>query len=584
MRLTFRGWVAVVALAVLTVLTRGAGGEMVASGEAPLVETQKTSTSQSITSQVFERLPGGRNFRDVLLLVPGMVDGKPVDAVSVDLEPKVTKAAEPGFLQPHWKWIQTPKGLKLVGPPAGGPGMISAGFGVPLKFQLPKNLKLTLYGDQKVLASPYVPILPLNPPQLIVDPSRAVRIPQSMTPGGKIWFAPLDKKFTPGGGTWKVDGLTPQWNGSYDRPIYKFDLPKDFKLSPQQSLRISYTDPWGETLVDGPVNDVKVEPQAPPSDRPLVSGWTPMVEKGHPLTLCGNFTPESADDLRVNDQSIEPFVLASSERTLVLSTDFFELGELVVSAREGSGIAIADSAPAVLIAVSGAMDSAKLMRGESTAIELIVDGSLRPVVLKVENTTPGIVSIKGGNDQIVMTSGGGTNKATRWVNALRPGKFDINFRLALGSGPCTSDSSSTADDCCAHQGGPVTCPPGLPPGSSSVQFVPGGTQWMTPAGASVFVPATTFVYCAPAPATPVAKAPQSEQTPGKKAPGATFPETVAKVADGGGAIDTPRETGNASSDEIIVPTIDLVEDLGGAPPGTSPPKTPVYSEREYGQD
>lgn len=41
-----------------------------------------------------------------------------------------------------------------------------------------------------------------------------------------------------------------------------------------------------------------------------------------------------------------------------------------------------------------------------------------------------------------------------------------------------------ADDCnkCTHQGKPVKCPADLPPGSKSVEFVPGGTQWVTPTG------------------------------------------------------------------------------------------------------
>ena len=45
---------------------------------------------------------------------------------------------------------------------------------------------------------------------------------------------------------------------------------------------------------------------------------------------------------------------------------------------------------------------------------------------------------------------------------------------------------------CTHQGASVDCPANLPPGSRSVQFVPGGTTWVTPSGQSVFVPHTSF--------------------------------------------------------------------------------------------
>ena len=52
-----------------------------------------------------------------------------------------------------------------------------------------------------------------------------------------------------------------------------------------------------------------------------------------------------------------------------------------------------------------------------------------------------------------------------------------------------------ADDCCEHLGQKVACPQNLPPGSRSVQFVPGGTQWVTPSGSSVTVPQTNFAPC-----------------------------------------------------------------------------------------
>ncbi len=68
-----------------------------------------------------------------------------------------------------------------------------------------------------------------------------------------------------------------------------------------------------------------------------------------------------------------------------------------------------------------------------------------------------------------------------------------------------------ADDCCIHQGKPVKCPPGVPPGSRSVEFVPGGTQWVTPTGKNVFVAQTTFPACPPTP--PTATPPPSPTTP-----------------------------------------------------------------------
>jgi hypothetical protein len=72
-------------------------------------------------------------------------------------------------------------------------------------------------------------------------------------------------------------------------------------------------------------------------------------------------------------------------------------------------------------------------------------------------------------------------------------------------------ASVTAQDCCSHLGKEVQCPPGLAPGSASVEFVPGGTQWQTPTGASVFVPQTSFPACTSTPQQPTL--PKAQPTP-----------------------------------------------------------------------
>jgi hypothetical protein len=88
------------------------------------------------------------------------------------------------------------------------------------------------------------------------------------------------------------------------------------------------------------------------------------------------------------------------------------------------------------------------------------------------------------------------------------GEIAVNARVLLNlmmaaalAVSAFSGSPAAGQSCgCTHQGGSVNCPAGLPPGSRSVQFVPGGTTWVTPAGQNVFVPQTTF-SCTPAPST-----------------------------------------------------------------------------------
>ena len=58
---------------------------VVVTGDSPLIDTQSTSPVTAISAELFERLPTARNVRDILLLVPGVVDGQKVDQVQVGL-------------------------------------------------------------------------------------------------------------------------------------------------------------------------------------------------------------------------------------------------------------------------------------------------------------------------------------------------------------------------------------------------------------------------------------------------------------------------------------------------------------------
>ena len=103
------------------------------------------------------------------------------------------------------------------------------------------------------------------------------------------------------------------------------------------------------------------------------------------------------------------------------------------------------------------------------------------------------------------------------------------------------------DGCCTHLGQPVTCPAGLPPGSSSVRFVPEGTEWVTPAGQTVFVPATTFTVCRPTTPTPTA-------TPTRPSPTATPSLTPMQTPRSTPVTPSPAPTQSSPTPATPLPT------------------------------
>jgi hypothetical protein len=91
--------------------------------------------------------------------------------------------------------------------------------------------------------------------------------------------------------------------------------------------------------------------------------------------------------------------------------------------------------------------------------------------------------------------------------------------LTLGLVPAPAGAQGNGP--CIHQGRQVQCPPGLPPGSQSIDFVPGGTNWRNSmTGAIVFVPGTTFPPFMPTPSPTAPPGPTTQPGPGQPPGGA----------------------------------------------------------------
>jgi len=147
-------------------------------------------------------------------------------------------------------------------------------------------------------------------------------------------------------------------------------------------------------------------------------------------------------------------------------------------------------------------------------------------------------------------------------------KMAVLFAAATVAWPLAA-SASMVQGCCMHQGQSVECPAGLPPGSGSKQFVPGGTDWAVPGKGTVFVPQTTFAACTPkppatstpptptmptAPTTPTAMPPSKPPTPATTTPSSpsttTQPTTPTRSTP---STSTPAEPGSSTTTSPSTP-------------------------------
>jgi len=101
-------------------------------------------------------------------------------------------------------------------------------------------------------------------------------------------------------------------------------------------------------------------------------------------------------------------------------------------------------------------------------------------------------------------------------------------------------AASMAQNCCTHEGQNVQCPAGLPPGSGSVKYVPGGTDWAVPGRGTVFVPQTSFPACTPSqPNAPSATPPTTPSTTPPTAKPTTPPSTTPSTTPAPSGTTTP---------------------------------------------
>lgn len=89
-----------------------------------------------------------------------------------------------------------------------------------------------------------------------------------------------------------------------------------------------------------------------------------------------------------------------------------------------------------MVQIAGELDSQRLFSGQSTPMRLSVAGTTEKVPIRIRNLSPAIVSIDGGPEQTVESTGGTPNTVTRSVQGLVRGDFNIEWSLATDRCPC----------------------------------------------------------------------------------------------------------------------------------------------------
>jgi hypothetical protein len=203
------------------------------------------------------------------------------------------------------------------------------------------------------------------------------------------------------------------------------------KASP--GLRFVYTDPFGDVQINSKP-DWTVTPPGSACTGSL-SGGASLAFAGKPACVTGCFDGLGASLALLFDdkEPLQPLAVSRSSIVLMVPSTA-PAGPHTVSLREGK--ASLGTHTFKVIHMIGSIDQKDLWTGQSTKMQLAIDGHDQPLPLLVVNRTPFVINVDGGVRQTVTTSGGTPNGASRGVKGTMKGDFQIDFTLNLP--PCGS--------------------------------------------------------------------------------------------------------------------------------------------------
>ncbi len=381
--------------------------------------------------------------RSLLVEAIGRLEGRVVDEVAVELSRDAVRQVSAPHVPPGWSFSLDGRTARLQGPP---PSTASIRFRLQVgNSGAPTRLRVELRSAGRRIFRKNVPVVQLPAITVANTLQGTVVFPQAASPGGQVELQVLDSARTPEGGAWAISGQVAEEFRRTDEsdqgesPWIRVRLPQD--LQPGDPIAVSYVDPWGERLVDvEEAENVTVTappPEAPPNAR--LAACAPRALAGQTVCVCGWFPGEtSRHGLQIQGQRLTTVSASSRVLNLRIPPDT-PPGTYLISGVPGAGFPDSDGVEVLVLVVEGQIDQNELLRGQTTAMILRVLGTEDPVSIHLKETT-GVVSLEGGADQVVETSGGPDNHVERRVRAVRPGNFNIVYRLEADPCPCATES------------------------------------------------------------------------------------------------------------------------------------------------
>jgi hypothetical protein len=394
------------------------------------------------------------HIRHLLIEVTGPAD-LTVDKITLRSRNLETGSSRTGTLPPGWVYDRGRSRIKISGPPQNLPVRARIVIG---HRDVPIQLKAVVRSGRKKIYDRDNLIRGARPAVKVSESLKGLLVlPPLIFAGDTIECKILNPAATPPDGLWTIAGQTmkaERWqppNSTASDWWLRFKAPAS--LTPDQPIRVSYADAFGLKTVNAVADQVRVVavPGSRPEQARLVK-CSPRGLVGGGICVVGWFPDRAARGGLLLDDKPTPYPLAVSSVGAFLTLPIeLSPGQHHISGASDAGFATGLDYTVEIITVQAEIDRSQLVEGLSTDLTFFVVGSNDPLSVRVTNTTPEIVTLSGGNEQIIETFGGGGNIVTREVETLSLGNFEFRYELAEPRCPCLDSLPAEL---------PVRLPPG----------------------------------------------------------------------------------------------------------------------------
>ena len=375
------------------------------------------------------RPDGGRS----LLLRVRTPAGTSCDTLALRLPRGAVRRAVPGHLPEGWELAREDRVVRITGSTRRGALFIRLELSPGSPFPTPLRVELSAGGRR--VASRRLEARRLVRLEETPGPGELASLPPLISAGETIEFLPEAGLASHPESRWIVAGSVARealgWPGAPGRRVLR--LPAH--LEPGAPVEVTYLNPWGErrTAVDG---EVRVVPRgAAVSRHPSLSPCLPRALARGLVCLCGWFPNRRArEGIRMDGEALGT-PLAASDRSVCFPA--------VPGIHHFSGDAeagFADSTGHSLEVVTVEQPPRRQLQvGETEAWAWRVQGTRKPVRLRLLNLSPEVAWVDGGALQVAASSGGDDNRLSRVVTRVEHGSVRIRAEALAATVPFLAD-------------------------------------------------------------------------------------------------------------------------------------------------